>query len=140
MNLYLNDTLQQSAKFEVAPLAAGQAGFGPIVFAPGIDSNNQAVNPLPADNPTMSAGAKNIYAFFSGIDVPKSTQWTYQWLLNGKVLNTSQTWSWDFQPNEGVHFSLLDQDGTVDPGTYELKLFVGIRLAAIGTVYVPQSK
>jgi hypothetical protein len=140
MNLYLGGTLQQSAKFEVTPVAAGQPGFGPIVFAPGIDSNSNAVNPLPANDPTLPAGAKNVYAFFSGIDVSKGTQWTYQWFHNGNVFKTSQIWSWDFQPNDGIHFSLLDQDGAINPGTYELKLFFGSSLAAIGTVYAPQSK
>ena len=80
-----------------------------------------------------------MYAFFSGIGVPKGTQWTYQWFRNGNVLKTSQIWAWDFGPDDGVHFSLLDQDGAVDPGTYELKLLIGSRLAGIGTVYVPQS-
>jgi hypothetical protein len=139
VNLYLGDTLEESAKFEVTPVVAGQPGFGPVVFAPGIDSNGQAVNPLPANNPKLPAGAKNIYVFFSGINVPKGTQWTYQWFRDGNVLKTSQTWAWDFQPNDGIHFSLLDSDGAIDAGTYELKLLVGSRLAGIGTVYVPQS-
>jgi hypothetical protein len=136
LNLYLDNKLQQSAQMTIEANPAGQPDFGPITFAPDVDSKDNPVNPVPANNPTLPAGTKKVYAFFNAVNVPKGTQWTTQWFRNNKLESEKQR-AWDAGLNDSYWVSYFNTDGSpLASGTYELKLTIGSRLVNLGVFMI----
>ncbi|MBI4789100.1 MAG: hypothetical protein HY782_18875 [Chloroflexi bacterium] len=138
LNTYLDNRLQQSAQFTIEANPQGKLDFGPIVFAPEVDANDQPVNPLPVDDPTFEKGATSIYAYFRAVNVPSGTEWTSQWFRNGQPDTQPKPHTWNFGPQEGTWLQLF-QDGNapLDPGVYELRVSVGGQVVTLGTCIVP---
>lgn len=136
LNLYLENQLQQSAQMTIEANPTGQPDFGPIVFAPDVDAKGNPVNPAPANNPTLPAGTKKIYAFFNAVNVPKGTQWTTQWFRNNKPESENQR-AWDSGLNDSYWVSFFYTEGSaLAAGTYELKLTIGSRLVNLGVFMI----
>jgi hypothetical protein len=138
LNLYLDNVLQQSGKFAIEANPAGEPDFGPITFAQDADANGKPVNALPTGNPTFPAGIKLVNAFFNGVNVPPGTTFTMQWLRNGELFFQSNPVTWNFSPNELVHYYVLMKDGSpLPPGTFEFKVNIGTRLVNLGVFFIP---
>lgn len=136
LDLYLGSTLQQTAKMTVQP--AVQPDFGPITFSTDKDSQDQPVNALTADNPTLPAGTALVYAFFDGIAVPMGTTWTSHWYLNGQSVADPKDHTWNFSPtaNDWISFGTTD-NSPLASGTYELKLSIGSQVVNVATYIMP---
>jgi hypothetical protein len=139
LTLYLDNQQQQTAKFTIELNPSKQPDFGPIIFAPEIDSKDKPVNQLSVSDPSFKKGVTEVYAFFDGINVPKDTAWTSQWFENGDSVTDPKAHTWTFGPNENDWISFGNTDNTpLEAGTYELKLKIGDRLVNIGTFIVPK--
>jgi len=138
LNLYVDDRLAQSAKTNVEAAPVGQPDFTPIVFAAEKDALDKPVNPAAMSGPKLPIGTKQIYAFFSGIVVPKGTQFATEWLFNGQPYVDKKSSTWNFRPDEDYYNFVYNKDGTaLSPGTYELKVWLGTRLVKVSTVTIP---
>ena len=138
LNLYLDNRLQQSAQFTVEANPQAKPDFGPIMFAPDVDSNDNPVKPLPVDDPTFETGTSTIYAFFNAVNIPQGTEWTSQWFYNGQPDTQPKSHQWDFGPQEGTWLQLYqDGSGALDPGVYELRLSIGGQLVSLGACVIP---
>jgi hypothetical protein len=138
LDLYIGDTLQQSATMTIEPNPSGEPDFGPIQFALGVDDQDAPVDPIDISNPTLPDGTPTIYAFFNGVDVPAGTTWTSAWFLNGESASDPKDHTWDFAPNEGNWISFgTNDDSPMDSGTYQLKLTIDGRLVNMATFIMP---
>jgi hypothetical protein len=134
-NFYIDNRIATTGKMTVEP--AGQPNFTSIVFAGGKDANDQPINPAPSGSPRIDAGITRLYAFFDGVSVPSGTQYSTQWMFNGKSLTDKKSYNWSLQPNENNFLSIFNTDGTpLEAGTYELKLWMGTRLVKLAAVAV----
>ncbi|HZY45048.1 MAG TPA: hypothetical protein VFF70_09895 [Anaerolineae bacterium] len=134
LRLYIGDQLVQSGKVTVE--ANVEPDFGPITFAGGVDTNDQPVDPVTVRKPTFAAGTKEVYAFFSGINVTADTDWQSEWFFNGKSLD-SKNHAWNLSPNEEnwIQFGSTSSS-PLTPGTYELKLTIDGTVVNIGSFVV----
>ena len=138
LNLYLEDHLVQSAKTTVEAAPLGQPNFTPIVFAAEKDASDKPVNPAAMNSPKLPVGTKQIYAFFSGIAVPRGTLFATEWLFNGQTYVDKKTSTWEFLPEEDYYNFVFNKDGTpLSAGTYEIKVWVGTRLMKVAAVTIP---
>jgi len=138
LNLYIGDTLQQSAKVTVEANPAGQPDFGPITFSPDKTDKDTPANPLDVSKPVLPAGTTTVYAFFDGISVPKGTTWTSHWFHNGDSASDPKTHTWDFGPNENNWISFGSTDNSpLESGTYELQLSIGSNVVNVATYIMP---
>jgi hypothetical protein len=134
LRLYLGDNMVQSGQFTIEK--NGEPDFGPITFSGG-QENDQPVDPVDVSDPTFSADTAKVYAFWSGLNVPKGTAYTREWYLNGKLLQSKDD-TWDFAPTDENWVSFASSNGT-DPltaGTYELKLLMDGNIVNIGSFVV----
>jgi hypothetical protein len=134
LRLYVNDKMVQSGQFTIEK--NGEPDFGPIIFAGG-QENDKPVDPVDVSDPTFSSDTAKVYAFWSGINVPKGTAYTREWYLNGKLLQTKDD-TWDFGPDEENWVSFASSNGT-DPladGAYELKMLIDGNIVNIGSFVV----
>jgi len=138
LNLYLEDRLVESAKTTVDAAPLGQPNFTPVVFAAGKDASDKPVDPAAMNSPKLAIGTKQIYAFFSGIAVPSGTLFATEWLFNGQPYVDKKTSTWNFLPEEDYYNFVYNKDGTaLSPGTYEIKVWIGTRLAKVAAVTIP---
>jgi hypothetical protein len=138
LNLYLEERLVQSGKTTVEAAALGQPDFTPIMFASDKDALDKPVNPAAMNNPKLPLGTKQIYAFFTAVNVAKGTQFGTEWLLNGQPYIDKKTGPWNYTPTEDYFNYVYNKDGTaLAAGTYELKVWLGPRLVKIAAVTIP---
>ncbi|HZY45046.1 MAG TPA: hypothetical protein VFF70_09885 [Anaerolineae bacterium] len=134
LKLYVGENLVQSGQVTVE--ANVEPDFGPITFAGGVDSSDQPVNPVEVSDPTFPAGTKEVYAFFSGINMPKDTAWQTQWFLNGEPADSKDhTWNFGLTEEDWIQFGSTGSS-PLDPGTYELKLSIDGAIVNIGSFVV----
>lgn len=138
LNLYLEDRLVQTAKTTVEAAGLGQPNFTPIVFAASKDAADKPVDPAAVNSPKLPIGTKQIYAFFSGIAVPKGTSFATEWLFNGQSYVAKKTSTWDFLSDEDYYNFVYNKDGSpLSAGTYEIKVWLGTRLVKVSAVTIP---
>ena len=134
-NFYVNERLATTGKVTVEAAVAGQPTFTAIIFAGDKDANDQPIDPALVTSPHLDAGISKLWAFFDGVSVPGGTQFSSQWFHNGKNLTDKKTYTWNLQPNENNYLSIFNTDGSdLEPGTYELKLWIGTRLVKVAAV------
>jgi hypothetical protein len=134
LKLFIADKMVQSGQFTIEK--NGEPDFGPIIFAAG-QENDKPVDPVEVSDPYFSPDTAEVFAFWSGINVPKGTAYTREWYLNGEPLQTKDD-TWDFGPDEENWVSFASSNGT-DPlaaGTYELKLLINGQAVNIGSFVV----
>jgi len=137
LNLYVDNKLQQTARFRVDAAPSGQPNFTPIVFSENRDAKDKPASPLPADNPVLDSGVMQIHAFFNGIAVPKGTKFTTQWFYNGKADTDEASYSWDGPPTDSYWLRYYRTNNTELPaGVYEVKIKIGTRLVKVASVTV----
>ncbi len=138
LNLYVGDQLVQSGKATIEAYKANEPTFGPITFASEVTKDDKPVNAVNVSDPTLPAGTTTVYAFFNGIDVPKSTEWTSQWFYNDSPVTDPKSHTWDFGPNEQdwINFKNTD-DSPLEAGVYELRLSIGSKVVNLGTFVIP---
>lgn len=132
LKLYIDGKLVQHGQMTVEDNV--QPDFGPITFAQNVDANDQPVDPVDVSDPAFSSGITTTYAFFNGINVPSGTTWSTEWDLNGSKLD-GKDHTWQFGPNEQDWIS-FGGDTPLDPGVYELKLFIDGQVVNIGSFVV----
>jgi hypothetical protein len=138
LNLYIEEHPVQSAKTTVEGAPVGQPNFTPITFASEKDANDKPVNAAALNSPKLPLGTKQIYAFFTGISVPKATQFATEWLFNGRTYVEKKASVWNFLPDEDYYNYVYNKDGSaLAAGTYEIKVWLGTRLAKVGAVTIP---
>ena len=134
LRLYVGDQMVQSDQFTVEK--NGAPDFGPIIFAGG-QQNDEPVDPVDVSDPYFASDTSKIYAFWSGINVPKGTAYTREWYRNGKRLQSKDD-TWDFNPNEQnwVSFASTDATTPLTSGVYELKLLIDGSVVNIGSFVI----
>lgn len=142
LNLYLSDTLQQTAAFTIVAHTAGAPDFGAITFGEG-ERGNEPINPIKHDVPTFPTAPKQVYAFFDAADMPKGTQWSSEWYYNGERAFAPNVREWDSKPSEHNWWIKCDascfgrnENDPLPSGAYELKLKIGAEVSSIGTFIV----
>ncbi len=133
LNVYLDGKLQQSGKFKIG--GTEEPHFGAIVFAPE-QANDEPMNPASPNKPILPNGTTKVYAFIPGVGIPQGSQWSSQWFLDGAPLTDPKDRTWDFGSNQTNWISCCADEKPFQPGTYQLKLMIGKRLAGLGTFIV----
>jgi hypothetical protein len=135
LKLTIDGKVVQSGQFTIEQ--NGELDFGAITFAAGVDKNDQPVDPVSTRDPTFPAGTKEVYAFFSGLNVPKGTDWQSQWFVNGESAIDPTNHTWNLGSTEQNWISFFNQDKSpLDPGTFEVKLTIDGTVVNIGSFVV----
>lgn len=108
---------------QTPPPADGQAGFGPISFALGVDASGNLIQP----GTRFPSGATELFAYFSATGMRPNMPWRVTWLLNDQVVAEVDN-AWDEKtentPPHTIHSRSITgaQGQTLPDGKYELRL------------------
>jgi hypothetical protein len=133
--LFIGDRVAQTAKFTIEKRQTGAPFFAVIRFA----EDNRSDSPVNVHAPNVSfkAGTKKVWAFFDAGNLPKGTNWKWEWYRDGeRVPNLGGAKGWEGNPSEKDWWLNISDDGGLRGGIYELKLYVGDQVAQIGTFIV----
>jgi S1-C subfamily serine protease len=125
--LYLGTTLVQKATFSIqsaagatpTPPPASSGSFGKVVTAQDVTDNGDIVGAASA----FPAGATDVWAYFTYINMKAGQSWGFKWLLDG-VVKTDSARSWDLGAT-GWRAFRAPATGALASGTYEFVLNLG---------------
>lgn len=105
--------------------------FGPITFASGLTSDNQAVNP----GTTFAFGTTEIFAVFDYANVPPGADFKYQYYLDGSE-DIGDEYNWKLNDAGRTWVSVSNQYGVL-AGHYRLELHLDGAVLQSGEFDVP---
>ncbi|MBI5652924.1 MAG: hypothetical protein HZC40_21120 [Chloroflexi bacterium] len=133
--LYIGDRVAQTAKFTIEKRQTGAPFFAVIRFAE--DNRNDSPVNVHTPNQSFKAGTKRVWAFFDVGNLPKATNWKWEWSRDGeRIPNLSGAKGWEGNATEKDWWLNISDDAGMRAGVYELKLYIGDQLAQIGVFSV----
>lgn len=137
LTLYIDGQPVREKHFYVAPLPTptpdlNPAEFGAIQFASQVDEQGQPAQVLTAFNP----GVKVLYGVFPFAHLKDGLPWKCEWLHNGEISATVDL-EWN-EGNTGLSYCTYsnDDDSPIEPGDYQMNLYISGSLASSGTTRV----
>jgi hypothetical protein len=115
----------------VTSVAPVQATFGPITFALNITSDHKLIEP----GSRFSQGIAHLVAMFTAAGMPRGAAWRTQWYLNGR-LQEKLTGNYQWQVANNLDWIVLTDPAGIEPGQWELRLFIGERQVQSATFTV----
>lgn len=114
-------------RIPAAKTPAPEAAFGPVTFSRSITADNEPLRP----GTVFPANTKRIYAFFEYSNMSNGVPWSQVWSWRGEeIVAESELWPWG---TRGIAWIFHDIPG---PGWYEVRLYIGDRLARKATFRV----
>ncbi len=118
-------------------LVAPNATFSSIVFAPGIMNPYSNAVPIDAAN-RYPEGVAQVFGVFSYQGMSNGSPWHYEWYLDGVLQDRLKGGgNWSFGTAGSTWLSTWNPDG-VRSGQWELRVYIGDRLAQRGSFVVEQ--
>jgi len=132
---YIAGQLAQYGAFTVEQRQVGAPFFSSIRFAEGMQ-NNQPINLHTPDQP-FKAGTKIVYGFYSGGNLTSGLMLKREVYYDGTLFSAPLTASWPGGAMDNLWTTIARRDDQpLDPGTYEIKLYINDQLAQLGTFVV----
>ena len=118
LNLYIEGELAAVSNFWVTG-GEGEASFGPITFAEGIDRNGKPVGAARS----FSSGLDELHAFSEYEGMEDGLNFAVKWYLNGENVVHDPV-AWDGGETGSWHYYLYSSSGPLPDGEYDLELLV----------------
>jgi len=122
--LFLGSVLVRKAAFTIQkgaaapPTPQGTAGFGKIIIAEDVTDDGQTINPTN----TFPAGTKEVWAYFTYVNMKPGQSWGRKWLRDGTIL-VDKTEAWDKGATGWRAYSYSNPAG-LTAGTYQFILYL----------------
>ena len=130
VQFYVEGQLEQSGTFTITAAAVSPI-IGPFAFAEAVDENNNCINLATS----FASGTPQVYTCFDYADMQDGMAVGMIWLRDGEIYKEDRdTWRWDEEG--GLWWRLGPKEGGLDPGDYEVQLYVEGQLAQSGTFTV----
>jgi Tol biopolymer transport system component len=107
---------------------------GPIVFAAGVDDDNQPINP----STLFASETEEIHAIFDYEGMSSSINWERRWYQNGEEVG-SGSGTWDAGESGMFDLSLTGNGQPLGAGNWELEIYINGELAQSSTFVIESS-
>jgi len=127
LELYIDKRLAATADFVLGGGAEGPS-LGPIIFAEGVDHNDNPIRP----GTTFKSGIKALYGFFDYQGMEDGLKFSAQWSRDGER-GRPNDFLWEGGESGNWWVGLRSKVGSLPEGEYQLELFVEDELLQSGT-------
>ena len=118
------------------PTTAPEPAFGPITFGLGVVDDTNVVR----DRTVFPEGIYRVFASFDYTDIPIDAEWRREWYYNDELMDSiSLTEAWPHDKHGATWLSTFNDEG-LDPGVWELKLYINDELAQSGLFEVEERR